>query len=148
MDRGWIVFLIASAASYYPVYWCLNRFVALRRRASGARPNDRPADPRTQFLQFLRQEAIGRVDATLSDVLAHATRTGRTSGSAPHGFDQSTVSRLQETRRLVIALFPVEAATAFDTVLMAVKNATPAGAEDAYDAIVGFTGRLSHSLEA
>lgn len=148
MDRSLIIFILASTASYYPVYWCLKRLVGRRRASSRSQPEDHGHDAKTQFLEFLRREAIGRVDATLSDVLAETMRTSKAAGAGPRRFDHGTLSRLHDTRRMLSALFSAEATAAFDTVLMAVERATPSRAKDAYDEIVGFTSRLSRGLQA
>ena len=146
MDQSVIVFILASAASYYPVYWCLKRLAGRRRAISRFQTVVHGQDAKTQFLEFLRREAIGRVDAPLSDVLAETMRTTKAAGAGSRRFDHTTLSRLHDTRRMLSALFSVEATAAFDTVLMAVERATPSRAKDAYDEIVGFTSRLSRGL--
>ncbi len=148
MNQSVLVFILASTASYYPVYWCLKRLVSRRRADSRVPSTDHAREAKTQFLECLRREAIGRIDATLSDVLAETMRTTKATGAGPRRFDHSTLSRLQDTRRMLNALFSVEATAAFDTVLMVVERATPARAKDAYDEIVGFTSRLARGLEA
>ena len=147
MDQSLLVFILASAASYYPVYWCLKRLASRRRAPLRLPPADHDRDAKTQFLECLRREAIGRIDATLSDVLAETMRTRKAAGAGPARLDHATLSRLHDTRRMLGALFSAEATAAFDTVLMVVERATPSRAKDAYDDIVGLTSRLSRGLE-
>lgn len=145
MEWNWQVFLIASAVSYGPLYWLLERLV---RRWPLGQPTQvpRPRDTRSQFLAFLRREATARADAALSDVLAELMR--RRHGATPDipPLDRKTLSRLRDTRRMLTTLFPADIIAAFDLVLSTVEHARPLRTKEAYENILAFKSKLTHSL--
>ncbi len=148
MDRNWLVFLIASAVSYFPVYWLLGRVVDWRSPRRPPATESRPRDTRAQFLAFLRHEATVRTDAALSDVLAELMRRSHAAAGDARSLDRKTLSRLHDVRRMLTVLFPADVTAAFDTVVSVVEYATPARTRDAYENILEFKAKLAHGLQA
>lgn len=121
MDETWIVFLAGSSLSFALMMYVYLR-VVLRRRAKprAGRPTDNVDPANRRFLDFLRAEAVSRVNDHLSNVLA---QQGKASAERrQRGLESATAAKLVESRRTLQSLFSNEVVSAYDKVVVALDG--------------------------
>ncbi|MFM9939819.1 MAG: hypothetical protein ACKVP7_10015 [Hyphomicrobiaceae bacterium] len=131
MEPVWIVFLVSSLLSFFPIYRVLSRFTTAKQLGRSRKPASKLArhDARQQFLQCLRNEAIARVQTALLEAAAEQARTGEVAGARA---GQDAMRRLEEVRGTVQALFSRDAIAAFDRAVAALKSGLPQAASVAH----------------
>lgn len=143
MEMSILMFLLGSAASYFPIYWALTRLLAYRK--AKIQSNSVPSaddDARHQFLDCLRREAVTRVDAALNDAAAEVRLFMHDRNPASRLLDQDALGRLAETRRMVQSLFSADATAAFDKVIADLNQLKPWQSNELSVIILDFKTKL------
>lgn len=144
MESSLIIFVFGTVVSYFPVYWLLS---GLTRRAGRHRaaPVEKVggADVRSAFLQSLRREAVVRISTALRETLATGARAMQTRGSSVLLIDDATAGRLEEIRRMSLALFTIEATSGFDKLVQRIDGAEARDIADLERGITALVAALS-----
>jgi hypothetical protein len=141
-----LVFVIATAASYLAIHWTLTNLVAyweLRYDKYHAR---RLPSGRSEFITFLRREALSRVSYALTSILHDAVRQSR---SRPVGFaqlDYGSVARLKETRKLLAPLFTRQDVALYDLITSALVRVDIANVHLIEEKIEELRARMGEQL--
>lgn len=146
MEPSILIFLAASAVSYYPIYRLLCRSLLARGRMPASAGRQLPtASPRQQFLASLRLEAAARTRAIAREA-ARATETNASSLSA--ALDQGLVSRLDETAAMARALLSPQTATTFDEFVKVLRAPGPMASDRLDDLIRCLEQHLENAVSA
>jgi hypothetical protein len=127
MDQTLVVFVVGTSVSFLPMYWLTAKLLGHRRRParSGRQPlagGDSAA--RGEFMNLLRQEVASRAVMALRDALIEAKHAAHDAAGSRVGPSTRTRQRLEETRWLVNALFPLGPREAYGRGLETVASAT------------------------
>ena len=145
MDETWIVFLAGTILSFALMMMLYFRIVLARGAKRGSvRRDSRRSPANRHFLDFLREEAIARVNDNLASVVA---QQGRVTGAhAKREVEESVAARLSESRRTLQSLFSSEVVAAYDKVVAALDGRQPA-ASDALRLVTEFKEKMAGYLE-
>jgi hypothetical protein len=145
MDEAWIVFLTGSTLSFALMMFVYFRIVLRRGTKRVARRADALPDPANRyFLDFLRAEAMSRVNENLASVMAQQGTVGL--GHPQRGLEHGIAARLADSRQTLQSLFSSEVVAAYDKVVAAIDG-RHVSATDAIRLVTDFKGKMADYLE-
>ena len=124
MELSFAIFILGTVASFFPMYWVLERLTSTLRRHRGGRstPLRQKIEAKNHFLNCLRQEAIDRIEAALVEAAADARPHSSNKKSLDDRLGILPSTRLRELRTAVVSLFPAEAVREFDNVVATLQH--------------------------
>lgn len=130
METSLIIFLLASAASFWPAYWLLGRWFNrddLENEPTAA--SNAGHDSKSQFIAFLRSEGAVRIIAALDDAATNVEASAECATPAAAAAHKDTaLDRLREARQMVKSLYSDDVTEAFDKVIITLgqrRSASP-----------------------
>lgn len=145
MDEAWIVFLAGSISSFGLMMLVYFRIVAPRgAQRALIRRDVRYGSANPHFLEFLREEAVARVNDNLVSIVAE--RRKGVLVSAQREAEQGIAARLAESRQTLQSLFSTELVAAYDKVVVALDGRHPA-ASDAMTLVTEFRSTMAGYLK-
>lgn len=145
MDEAWIVFVAGSSLSFALMMFLYFRIVLRRRmKLKEPRTESRPSPANRHFLDFLRAEAIARINDNLASVMAQQSKAAP--AHTQRGLEQGVAARLADSRQTLQSLFSSEVVAAYDKAVAALDG-RHVSAIDAMLLVTEFKGKVSGYLE-
>lgn len=139
MDEVWIVFLAGSVLSFSLMMYVYFRiFLKRGTKPKLSRPEAQLAPANRRFLDFLRAEAMARVNDNIASVMAQQGKVAPERGAA---------AQLVESRQTLQSLFSGEVVAAYDKVVAALDGKSAAGG-DARKLFAEFKAKMKGYLES